>query len=474
MVIISILHNRLQIVSSTTSLLGKKRQLHVSVNIPMDKAEEFDIDIWALYLKKLLEESALPKTRKLQAHIVLAERFFNFARLDIPLDVVAETIPDYVEKQLQTLFPNFSPVDSHRYFLSTVRGKTTAHVYVLTSQNIQTISTLLDFFDIHIRTIYPESLLLFETFNHTLNTTKKERVFFLEYEAQTSVGLYFDTHGLVENTAHVISTADLEKELKALSKSTTKPTRLILSGTKSLNIRQDNFTKTIGIWTNPLHRILAGSSLLPIAQQYGLEENLVTFSREIVLLSHIEENTCSEIDIVPTQIVRKQSRIHVPSHIPAKKMLIIALFLALSTGVSFFALRMLLITPLKFQIPTIKMPMLFTKKPTPTPTPKPTATPTQIPTPGISAKNIPIILENGEGSAGLANIYKIRLEKKGYTITRIDNADNYEFTKTVIKTSSKDAYNRIAKDLSSYLSGSPTYEKTSSSTATVILGADSK
>jgi len=440
----------------------------------MDKAESFDIDIWALYLKKLLEESGLPKTRKLDAHVILAERFFDFARLDIPLDVAPEIIDDYIEKQLHTLFTNFSPTDSHRHFLSTVRGKTTANVYVLTGQNKQTISTLLDFFDIHIRAFYPESLLLFETFNHTLNTTKRERVFFLEYEPQTSTGLYFDAYGLVENNVQIINSTDIEKELKALNKSEDKPTRLILSGTKSLDIRQDSFTKTIGIWTNPLHRILTASPLLPIAQQHLLNEGLVTYSREIVLLSHIEKNTSSLINIILTQTVQKPKHVRMASGIRTKKILTITVLLALSAGVSFLVLRTALAHPMTLSMPTIKMPVLFSKNPTATPTLQPTTAPKASPTSSITAKNIPIILENGEGSPGLANTYKIRLEEKGYTITRLDNADNYGYAKSVIKANSKAVFDRVAKDLSSYLSDKPIYEKITASTTTIILGADSK
>ncbi|MCR4329750.1 MAG: LytR C-terminal domain-containing protein [Candidatus Roizmanbacteria bacterium] len=474
MIIISLLHNRLQIASSTSSFLGKKQELHASVNIPIDKAENFDIDIWALYLKKLLEESGLPKMRKLRAQVILAERFFNFARLDIPLDIAPETMDDYVEKQLHTLFPDLSSADSHRYFLSTVRGKTTASVYVLTGQNKQTVSTLLDFFDIDIQAFYPESLLLFETFNHTLNTTKKEHVFFLEYEPQTSTGLYFDAYGLVENAVQIISSADIEKDLKTLNKSANKPTRLILSGAKSLDIRQDSFTKTIGIWTNPLHRILTDSPLLITAQQHLLEESLVTFSREIVLLSHLEKKTSHAIAIIPTQKVQKSQHIRIRSNIHIKKILTIAVLLFFSAGLSFFVLRIALTHPITLSVPTVKIPMLFSKKPTATPKPLPTTVPKNSPTPSVSAKDIPIILENGEGSAGLANTYKVRLEEKGYTITRLDNADNYEYTKTVIQTNSKEAFDRIAKDLSSYLSDKPTYEKVTSSTTTIILGADSK
>jgi len=474
MIIISLLHNRLQIVSSTSSLLGKKQELHASVNIPMDKAENFDIDIWALYLKKLLEDSGLPKTRKLNAQIILAERFFDFARLDIPLDIPSEAVSDYVENQLHTLFTTISPTDSHKYVLSTVRGKTTANIYVLTSQNKQTIDTLLDFFDINAQAFYPESLLLFETFNHTLNTTKKERVFFLEFEPQTSTGLYFDANGLVENTVLIISSADIEKDLKALNKSDNKPTRLVLSGTKSLDIRQDSFTKTIGIWTNPLHRILADSELSTIAQQYLLETSIVTYAREIVLLSHLGKKTSNEIALIPNQLVKKPQQMRAPSSTHVKKVVTITILLGLSAGISFFILRTALTHPISLSVPTVKMPQLLSTKPTVTPLPKPTQALKPSPTPSLAAKDIPLILENGEGSAGLANTYKLRLEEKGYTITRLDNADNYEYSKTVIQTNSKAIFDRIAKDLASYLSGKPTYEKISSATTTIVLGADSK
>ena len=82
-------------------------------------------------------------------------------------------------------------------------------------------------------------------------------------------------------------------------------------------------------------------------------------------------------------------------------------------------------------------------KPVPTPSPTPSsffATPTPESTPGanIDKASAKIRVLNGNGQAGVASSGKAYVESKGYKVTAVGNADNFDFTDTVIKKLSND------------------------------------
>lgn len=64
---------------------------------------------------------------------------------------------------------------------------------------------------------------------------------------------------------------------------------------------------------------------------------------------------------------------------------------------------------------------------TPAPTEEPT--PTEEP---VDRSEYSIEIQNGVGTAGIAGTAKTFLEEEGYTITGTKNADNYDYTETVI------------------------------------------
>jgi len=98
---------------------------------------------------------------------------------------------------------------------------------------------------------------------------------------------------------------------------------------------------------------------------------------------------------------------------------------------------------------------LLKGSPEPTPTPTPAslfATPTPESTPGanIDKTSAKIRVLNGNGQAGVASSGKAYVESKGYTVTAVGNADNFDFTDTIItvKKGFKDFADALVADLS--------------------------
>lgn len=90
---------------------------------------------------------------------------------------------------------------------------------------------------------------------------------------------------------------------------------------------------------------------------------------------------------------------------------------------------------------------------TPSPTPDSFfASPTPESTPGanIDKTAAKIRVLNGNGQAGVASSGKAFVESKGYTVTAVGNADNFDFTDTVIKLKKtfKDFGEALVADLS--------------------------
>jgi hypothetical protein len=90
--------------------------------------------------------------------------------------------------------------------------------------------------------------------------------------------------------------------------------------------------------------------------------------------------------------------------------------------------------------------------PTPSPTPEVFATATPESTPGanIDKALAKIRVLNGNGQAGVASSGKAFVESKGYKVTAVGNADNFDFTDTIItlKKSFKDFGAALVADLS--------------------------
>lgn len=477
--IVSLLYNRIQIVSINKPLIGSGKLHKTSVTIPLEDAEAFNLDHWGLQLKKAIELLP-PKTLSGKVKLILGQQFWRYVRLELPPDITDSAQDQYIKNQLIDKIGSIAQNSHYKYIVNNYKGKKIAGIYLLADKTLVDITTLLSFYDLKIEEIYPEALLIFTLFEHTLNKQKEEAAMFLEYEPNIATGLLFDSIGLLQEQQIAITGGDLEKKLKQFKKDQ-KITiaRLILGGKLSSTIRQDNFTKESGLWTNPLEKVLQNSSLKQEASKLNLEKEMLQYNREIALINLINNKQHSSYSIL---IKKGQSSAKIASPSipiaspqqnkrrgPPKNLLKVIILTLLS-----FALTFGLITLIGQQLPNLKEIKLPTinSKPTPTSIPIPTKVPT--PKTVIQKDQLNIEILNGTGTAGMAGSLQNQLEEIGYKIDSVGNAENYEYENTVIIAKNQQIFNLIAKDLKKFNVSKPTFEQTNDTLTTIIFGSDLK
>lgn len=443
-------------------------------DISYTDAKKFNLDIWASYLKKLLLQTGTDKFGAQKTTLILGQRFFVFNHIEIPSDIPETALKAYTEKKILELYPDLTNPTLYKYVIADYRGMKCANIFILSPEVYTQLSTLLSFYELTIQDVYPEALLLFHLFEHTLNKKKEEPILFVEHHAYMSEGLLFDASGLLNGQVLEFESKNLTAELKKLNdKQPKKIARLILNGEIISKIRQDTFTKDVDIWTNPLNKILDNSIFAKTALKYELTDMLI-YAREISLLKLVDEKNNMLFGFTPKVAdVRKPiipsvslPTVSYESHREPNLLLTAlkySLFMILSFGLSFLILKTVL---------TGGLPKISLFKPTSTPVP--TAVPTEVPspTPSILREKVIIEIQNGVGTPGLANKARAIFEKKGYVVETVANADSYSYKKTVIIAPQKAIFSLISADLKEYGVTNGTFEKTTGTKTTVIVGQD--
>lgn len=516
--IVSLLYTKIGIVSFKKRFFQKPLQFTSQVEITAEEIINLDLDKLALSLKRAF--SLLPeKTVIGKVRVILGQAFWHYQRIELPADLNDQALSGFIKEQLIRKIGNQIDSSLYHYVVSDLKGKKYASVYLLTQTTLDKLITLFSFYDLKIEEVYPEALLIYKLFEPTLNKQKDEAALFLEYEKGISSGLLFNSTGLLSEQIITLKSDNLGKLLKEFKKSQSIPiSRLILGGKLASSIRQDNFTKESGIWTNPLEKVLLNSPLKRVAEKLKLEDKLLLFNREISLLNLIENKKHLEVGlnikswksqgvttvpkppqpvketpqpinepvqkplkteppvpvVLPEEPVIKSSSVQIPisekstrSFKPLIKIVLIVLvtsvftYLLITFGRSWLS-----------KAQPISLPKINFSRPTATPTPEPT--PKATPTPAITRSEIEIEILNGTGIAGMASSFQNELETLGYTVTKIGNADNYDYEQTMIITNNQAAFKLLQKDLAQFNIKQPKFEKTNSEFTTIIFGTDLK
>lgn len=110
--------------------------------------------------------------------------------------------------------------------------------------------------------------------------------------------------------------------------------------------------------------------------------------------------------------------------------------------------------------------------PTETITPESTTTPSASPSAKLDLTKYPINVQNGSGIPGTAGSAKDLLTKAGFKVSATGNADNYDYTNTVIKTKSdvpQDFITKLTTTLSGIYSVAKPQSLAASSTDEVVV-----
>ena len=470
--------NQIKLLYLKKSLLGQYEANYVEKKFELDLLEKGkikSIDVLASSIKEGLGN--LPEGYDNHIFLILPQDSFSFVKADIPKDIAPSAIESFIlDKARSTLSINLDN-SFYDYFLTDVDSKKQVNFYSIDGTTLEGYVETLNLLGLKLVFILPETLAIFKLFEKTLRKEKKENILYVSYDKSEIYGFLYDTGGLQSGERWQIKVAegkkleDMIKEKKEeYEKNGITLNRIILSGLGSETTRQDTFTKNVGIWTNPLKRIV------PNFYQDYIKMIVTPSDKSFPILSYdmcfgafifAQENKDFHILKKPFKKgSKKMPGLKLPS---IKKEVLIFLIAAIVSFAIFYFLSQI---NFSFKVPEIS----FFSKPTPTPIKK--IKPTPSPTPVINKEELKIKILNGSGIVGKASEVEDVLKEKEYQEIITGNADNYDYVKTEIgvKKSMTHVADLLKKELSDYIKSPKitTIDEDETSDVIIIVGSDFK
>jgi hypothetical protein len=470
-------NNSIKLIYLKKTLLGQQETTFFEKSYETDLLKDgtvLNVDLLASAIKEALTASGRAVADN-QVSLILPQEAFYFLRAQVPVDIAPSAMNSFVFDKARAAFP-VSPDDcltaSH---VRETMGEKVITFFGINRETFETYKQALSLIDLKIQSILPVSLTYFKLFEKTLRAEKKENILYLTLEENLIYGYLFDSNGLLEDKKIEIvknpedKIEDLIKtKVDELKERGIKLNRLILSGEPSDKVRQDTFTKAVGVWTNPLKRIVPtfyDEYLKMLVVQSKKPFPLLTYDASFGAFIFATEN--KEMSFFRGGYKPRSGKgFSMPKFgLPKKEVMLFVVSFALSFLVFFFVSK-------------IKLPD-FSKKLTVTPaTPTPIPTATLTPTPTFKKEDLKVQVLNGGGVAGKATDVKEILSDKGYSDIITGNADNFDYTKSEVqvKKSKSQASSMIIADLKDYITSPTTTTLAEDDTADIVfvIGADFK
>lgn len=462
--------NRLKLLGLKKSLMGQFEtcSFDKSYQIEILDIEKINIDITASAIKEGLTEINL---KEKNICLILPQEMFLFLRIKVPADIASSAIKSFIKDKATSEWQ--INLDNFNYDYLSFQEEQTFYInlYAINKEIVNQLSQIFKLINYQLINIFPETITYFKLFEKTLRKEKKEIILYSVLDEKQAYGFIYDNNGLIKQKRYLSKIKEnLEKSIKEwIDKeisSETKISRLIISGQPSEKIRQDTFTKEVGVWTNPLKRIINGFYQEQIKLFIKKEEfSIINYDAcfGAFLFDQINKNF---------SLLKNNNTYHLSSKsfkLPSFRWMIkkeILLFIvSFILSFAFFHL----ISKSKLSTPQIS----FIK---PTITPTPTTLPTLPPTPSFNKSDLKIKILNGSGIKGLAAELKEFLKEKDYGEILIGNADSFDYKKTIIKIKKdySQANQWLINDLKEKVNN-PSFElleSTSSADIEIIIGQD--
>lgn len=448
------------------SLLGQYsvQQSEKKFSVQLLKAGKIaHTDIVASAIKEVVSHLSGNAAKEKQITLILPEEAFYFSRSEVPSDMAPGAVASFMKEKARSVLP--AHLDNVYYDFVGMENETkrVVSLYAIEVSAVQGYKDTLQLVDLQLISLLPDTLSYYKLFEKTLRKGKIEHILYGSYEEDFFSAYLFDSFGLLEKesfSTKLVQGKGVEEPLKKIGseyeEKHQKINRLILSGTLSDSVRQDTFTKDVGIWTNPLKRILPHfyadylKMLVPVDNnpfpilQFDVCFGALIFSIENKGFSLLK-NTFSPSLAVMGQSMQKKKftmpgpRIHISKEV--------VLFVVSFAG-SFLIFTLLTQSPAGFNM---RIPSFMAKaKPTAAPTEIPTPTPS--PTPEIKKDTLKVKILNGSGTEGKAGDVKTVLKDMGYQDIVTGNADTFDFevTEIAVKKGSEYVATLIKSELSDY------------------------
>lgn len=396
----------------------------------MSENGEIHTDIVASAITEAISTTPPALSKERDITLIIPQDLFLFFRSEIPNDISSQAVTVFIQEKVRSLFS----VELQNYyydFVSQNNGqKKLLFCFLLDKKNAQQWVSVAQLLNLKIVSLLPESLSYFSLFQKTLRKDKYEYFIYASLSSSTLHGYIYDSFGPMERPrfASYHTGKDIESTLKEIVKRNIKDipkfNRLILSGPLSETIRQDTFTKSVGVWTNPLKRIIPQFYTDYLKQLFmsGEKKPFPYLDYDVCFGAFIfqqEQKGFSVLRNAPqVQKAVRAPRAPIPIHLPMKEIVIGLISCIVSFGI-FVA------------ISKIPWGVKEQTKAVVTITPQPIESPTPTPIP-VNRKQFKLKVLNGSGVRGKAAEVKDFLKSKGYEEILTGNADTFDFEKTVV------------------------------------------
>ena len=450
--------NTIKLLYLKKTLLGQQETLYNQKTYEsnlFEKGKITNVDLLASAIKEVISSSNKPVAEN-QISLILPQEFFSFFRTTVPSDIATSALNSFISDKARSILPVDNTDLASDYFIQESESEKVVTYFGINQETLLSIKQALTLIDLKIVSIFPDTMTYFKLFEKTLRKEKKETILYAELGNNVLSGYLFDSCGLIDDKKISIKYSEEEKvadvlktKIGEITTDKKKVNRIIISGEKSDTIRQDTFTKSVGVWTNPLKRIVPTfyeSYLKMLVPKDGKAFPILTYDVCFGAFILSEEN--KSFSLLENGAYSNRSKISLPRIGMPKK----EVFLFVGSFVISFLLFVLIS---KFG-GNFKLPNFLAKKNIVTVTPT-KAPPPPTPTPNFKKEEVKIKILNGSGVKGKATEIKEILRKKGYVEILTDNADNFDYivTEIQVKSDKKQLGEMIKDDLKDYVT-SPT------------------
>ncbi len=443
----------------------------------LDKGKIVNVDLVASAIKEALNFFS-PQLKDNEVFLILPQESFSFFRAGVPADIAPSAIRAFIQDKARSQLEVDLEESSFEYFITDDQKQKQISFFALARDTLSSFQEVLNLLDLKAQMIMPETLTYFKLFEKTLRKEKKENIIYAWYTTNGVDGYLFDTFGLVspdkwsrELGADVSIEQALKDQIAEFEKKGTKINRVILAGVASEGIRQDTFTKSVGVWTNPLKRIIPQfyeEYMKLLIAPSNKPFPLLSFDRCVGAFIFSQEN--KDFSFFKQGIKKLRRRAFSFPSIPLpRKEIFIFLVSFLTSLALFFA-----ISKSKINFSEL-FPKNEPKKPVIS---VPVEIPTATPTPSLKRQDINIKVLNGSGTVGKATDVKNILKEKGYTEILTGNADTFDFTQSElqVKKSKAEAAILLKADLADNVSSfkESVLSEKEAADVIIIIGKDFK
>lgn len=483
MLYIYIGQHAIKVLHVSKSLLGQYsvQQAEKKFSVQLLKAGKVaHTDIVASAIKEVISHLVGNASKEKQISLILPQEAFFFSRSEVPSDMAASAVTSFMKEKARSVLPAHLDNVYFDFVGAENETKRIVSLYAIEETTVQAYKDTLQLVDLQLTSLIPDTLSYYKLFEKTLRRGKIEHILYGLYEDDSISAYLFDSFGLLEKelfSAKLTAGKGVEEPLKKIGgeyeEKRMKINRLILSGTLSDSVRQDTFTKNVGIWTNPLKRILphfyedylkmlvtSDSNPFPILQ-FDVCFGALIFSIENKGFTLLKNKFSPSLAVMGQGVEKKNFTI--PGIRVSKE---IMLFIASFVG-SFLVFTLLTQSPAGFNM---KLPNFMAKaKPTPIPTavPLPTATPT----PAIKKDTLKVKILNGSGTPGKAGDVKTVMKDKGYKDIVTGNADTFDFelTEIAVKKGNEHLGSLVKSEITDYAKAAKITVLSNSETADIVV-----